>query len=103
VLTREVEGLQPGQRRDLAESLLHKVPDGIVVLGWGGDGKAGLLVRVADHLVERIDARELVNELAGHIGGRGGGQPRLAEAGGRDEAGLGAALDAARDAVAARV
>jgi alanyl-tRNA synthetase len=103
VHAREVEDLQAGQRRDLAESLLHKVPDGVVVLGWGGDGKAGLLVRVADHLTERLDARELVNELAGHIGGRGGGQPRLAEAGGRDAGGLAEALGAAPGIVSARL
>jgi alanyl-tRNA synthetase len=103
VLAREVEDLQAGQRRDLAESLLHKVADGVVVLGWGGDGKAGLLVRVADHLTERLDARELVNELAGHIGGRGGGQPRLAEAGGRDAGRLAEALGAAPGVVSARL
>jgi alanyl-tRNA synthetase len=103
VLAREVEDLQAGQRRDLAESLLHKVADGVVVLGWGGDGKAGLLVRVADHLTERLDARDLVNELAGHIGGRGGGQPRLAEAGGRDAGRLAEALGAAPGVVSARL
>jgi alanyl-tRNA synthetase len=103
VLARPVEDLQAGQRRDLAESLLHKVPDGVVVLGWGGDGKAGLLVRVADHLVGRLDARELVNELAGRIGGRGGGQPRLAEAGGRDPDGLADALGSAQAVVAERL
>jgi len=100
VLAREVDDLQAGQRRDLAESLLHKVSDGVVVLGWGGDGKAGLLVRVADHLVDRLDARTLVNRLAAHIGGRGGGQPRLAEAGGREAGKLAEALASAPDTVA---
>ena len=73
------------------------------MLGWGGDGKAGLLVRVADHLTERLDAREAGRRLAGHIGGRGGGQPRLAEAGGRDANRLAEALGAAPGVVSARL
>ena len=83
VTARRISDLKSGERRDLAENLLNKA-DGVVVLAWSDDAKAGVLVRVADHLTERLDAREVANELAAIIGGRGGGQPRLAEAGGRE-------------------
>jgi alanyl-tRNA synthetase len=85
VTARRVADLKSGERRDLAENLLRKSSgDGVVVLAWADEGKAGVLVRVADGLTERLDAREVANDLAAIIGGRGGGPPRLAEAGGRE-------------------
>ncbi len=68
--------------RDLADQLRDKLGSGIVVLGAELDGKANLLVTVTKDLTGRYRAGELVAALAPLVGGRGGGKPELAQAGG---------------------
>ena len=66
------------------------------------DGRAYLVVNLDEGLVGRgLDATQLVRELGKHIGGGGGGRPTLAEAGGKNPDGVGDALAAGREAVAA--
>ena len=83
VLTREVEGLKAGARRNLADNLLQQLGEGVVVLGQVEGERAALLVRVSDDLTGRLDARAVVGELARIIEGGGGGHAHLAEAGGK--------------------
>jgi len=67
-----------------ADTLRQKLGSGVVVLGMESDGKATLLAAVTDDLVGRVNAGGLIRELAPIVGGRGGGRPNLAQAGGPD-------------------
>ena len=93
VLTAAVEGATGKELRGHADLLLDRLGSGVVVLGSTVDGKVSLLVKVSDDLTARIRAGDLVRELAPMIGGRGGGRPEMAQAGGRDPEGLLAALE----------
>jgi alanyl-tRNA synthetase len=78
--------------RELADKLRDQLHSGIVVLGGEKDGKATLLVAVTPDLTKRYRAGDLVKELSKTLGGRGGGKPEMAQAGGGDPAQLDAAL-----------
>ncbi len=82
--------------RELADKLRDKLGSGVVALGAEADGKAVLLVAVTRDLTGRVKAGDLVREAAGLVGGKGGGKPDLAQAGGPDPSGLGAALEKVR-------
>jgi alanyl-tRNA synthetase len=86
--------------RDLADQLRDKLGSGVVVLGAALDGKANLLVAVTSDLTSRIKAGELVAKLAPMVGGRGGGKPELAQAGGPQPEKLNEALAAVAGLVA---
>jgi len=81
--------------RDLADQLRDRLGSGLLVLGAELDGKANLLVVVTRDLTERFKAGELVARLAPIVGGRGGGKPELAQAGGPNPEKLPEALAAA--------
>lgn len=81
--------------RDLADQLRDKLESGVLVLGAELDGKANLLVSVTKDLTGRFKAGELVGKLAPIVGGRGGGKPELAQAGGSEPGKLAEALAAA--------
>jgi alanyl-tRNA synthetase len=68
-------------------------------LGAAADGKVSLIVGVSKDLTGKIQAGKVVGALAAKVGGKGGGRPDLAEAGGSDVAGLDAALASAKDVV----
>jgi len=91
VLTARVEG-DGSALRELADKLRDKLGRGVVALGSEFDGKAVLLVAVTKDLTARVKAGDLVKEAAKLVGGRGGGKPDLAQAGGPDPAGLEKAL-----------
>ncbi len=99
VIARMADGLERGQRRDLADTLRQQNPAGVVVLGADDGGKAALLVALGRDAAGRLDARQVIRRIAPLVGGGGGGRADLAEAGGRDPAGLARALAAAPDAV----
>ncbi len=84
VLTRRSPEMSPAELRNLADSLRQKLGSGVVVLGMETGGKATLLVAVTADLEKRVHAGNLVKELAPIVGGRGGGRPNLAQAGGPD-------------------
>jgi len=90
-----VDGLAPAEVRELADGLRQKLNSGVVVLGRAFGGKASLLVCVTDDLTKSLSAGDLVRELAGIIGGGGGGRRDLAEAGGKDASRLDEALETA--------
>ncbi len=92
VQARRVPEMSPGELRNLADTLRQKLGSGVVVLGMESGGKATLLAAVTDDLTDRIRAGDLVRELAAVIGGRGGGKPNLAQAGGPDATKLDDAL-----------
>ncbi len=92
--------MDSSELRNLADTLRQKLGSGVVVLGMESDGKATLLAAVTDDLTARIKAGDLVRELAKTVGGRGGGKPNLAQAGGPDAGKLDEALGQAADVVA---
>jgi len=100
VMRREVEGLDAGGLRNMADSLKLKMGSGIVVLGAQSGGKAQLVVGVTTDLTGRLEAGDVVRELAQIVGGGGGGGPEMAQAGGPDGARLGEALDRTPEIVA---
>jgi alanyl-tRNA synthetase len=64
----------------------------VVVLGAANDGKVSIIVGVTKDLISKVQAGKVVGVLAGFVGGKGGGRPDLAEAGGSDVSGLDGAL-----------
>jgi alanyl-tRNA synthetase len=78
--------------REMADRLRDKLVSGVVVIGCPFDGKANLLVAVTKDLIDRLHAGELVAAMAAEVGGRGGGRPDLAQAGGTRPERLDAAL-----------
>ena len=99
VLAARHESGDPEALRELADKLRDQLKSGIVVLGGEKDGKATLLVAVTADLAKRYKAGDLVKELSKTLGGRGGGKPELAQAGGGDPAQLDAALARAYELV----
>jgi len=99
VLARRTPEMNPAELRNLADTMRQKLGSGVVVLGMESGGKATLLVAVTDDVVDRVNAGNLVRELAPIVGGRGGGKPNLAQAGGPDIQKLDAALKKAPDVV----
>ncbi len=99
VLAQRVDALDKSQMRNLVDELRGKLGSGVVVLGAASEGKVSLIVGVSKDLTGRVQAGKVVGALAAKVGGKGGGRPDLAEAGGSDVAGLDAALAAAKDVV----
>src|SRR5437868_661544 len=90
-----VAEVQPGDRqglRQLVDSLRQKLGSGVVALGMPENGKVALIAGVTKDLTAKVHAGKLIGALAEKLGGKGGGRPDLAEAGGKDTAGLKTAL-----------
>jgi alanyl-tRNA synthetase len=95
VLSRRVSDLGVDAMRQLADSLSRKIKPGVVVLGQATDGKASLVVRVTDDLTNKLNAGQIVREIAAAIGGKGGGKADMATGGGTQPENLDAALSGA--------
>ena len=96
VATHRADGLDRGQLRTLVDNLKTKIGEGVVVLGSAQpEGKVAMIAGVTPGLVKRIQAGKLVGVVAKIVGGSGGGKPEIAEAGGKDQAQIDAALKAA--------
>ena len=95
VATLRADSLDRGQLRTLVDNLKQKLGEGVVVLGSAQpEGKVAIIAGVTPGLVKRIQAGKLVGAVAKLVGGSGGGKPDIAEAGGKDQAALAAALEA---------
>jgi alanyl-tRNA synthetase len=99
VLAARHDSGDPESMRELADKLRDQMKSGIVVLGGEKDGKANLLVAVTSDLSKKYRAGDLVKELSKTLGGRGGGKPEMAQAGGGDPSKLDAALSRAYELV----
>jgi alanyl-tRNA synthetase len=99
VLAQRVDGLEKAQMRDLVDQLRGKLGSGVVVLGAAVDGKVSLIVGVTKDLTSRVQAGKVVGLIAAKVGGKGGGRPDLAEAGGSDVGSLDGALNSAGEVV----
>jgi len=92
VLAHRVDHLERPQMRTLVDQLRDKVGSGVVVLGSANDGKVALIAGVTKDLTNRIQAGKIIGQVAQKVGGKGGGRPDMAEAGGDKPEALDAAL-----------
>ena len=88
----QLDGADPKSLPDVLDQLKNKIGSGIIVLGTVSEGKVGLIVGVTKDLTDRFHAGDLVNHIASQVGGKGGGRPDMARAGGSDPDSLPAAL-----------
>ena len=92
VIAAEVQNVDREGLRQLVDSLRQKLGSGVVALGMPENGKVALIAGVTKDLTSKVHAGKLIQALAKQVGGSGGGRPDLAEAGGKDTAGLKMAL-----------
>ncbi len=92
VLAARLDGVDSKSLRDTLDQLKDKLGSAVVVLAAEADGKVSLVAGVTKDLTDRFKAGDLIREVAARVGGKGGGRPDMAQAGGTDPAGLPAAL-----------
>ncbi len=103
VLAVELDGADVATLRDTLQTLKDKLGSAIIVLGSHSDGKVQLAAGVTTNLTGKVKAGELVNHVAAQVGGKGGGKPDTAMAGGTEPGKLAGALASVQDWVAARL
>ncbi|MFP4273322.1 MAG: alanine--tRNA ligase [Halothiobacillaceae bacterium] len=96
ILAASIEGADQGALRETVDQLKNKLGTAAIVLAAVEEGKVRLVAGVTPDLTDRVKAGALVNVVAQQVGGKGGGRPDLAQAGGSDAAALPAALESAR-------
>ncbi|ATN01450.1 MULTISPECIES: alanine--tRNA ligase [Proteus] len=92
LLVRELNGVEPKMLRTMVDDLKNQLGSAIIVLSTISDGKVSLIVGVTKDLTAKVKAGELISFVAQQIGGKGGGRPDMAQAGGTDVEALPAAL-----------
>jgi alanyl-tRNA synthetase len=96
VLVADLAGVESKALRGMMDELKNKMGSGIILLGTASEGKVGLIAGVTKDLTEQVKAGDLVNTAAQHVGGKGGGRPDMAQAGGTQPENLTLALDVAK-------
>ena len=97
LLAAKVENVEMGSLRDLGDSLKDKIGDGVVALLSSCDGKANIVIMASDSAVKAgAHAGNLIKAIAPIVGGGGGGRPNMAQAGGKNPAGIDEALAAVK-------
>ncbi len=99
----ELSNVEPKMLRTMVDDLKNQLGSAIIVLATVSDGKVSLIAGVTKDLTDRVKAGELVGELAQRVGGKGGGRPDMAQAGGTDAQALPAALSGVESWVAAKL
>ncbi|MFM5057516.1 alanine--tRNA ligase [Aeromonas caviae] len=92
VLVAALEGVDPKSLRGMLDELKHQMKSGVVLLATSSDGKVNLIAGVTNDLTGKVKAGELVNLVAQQVGGKGGGRPDMAQAGGTQPEAVPAAL-----------
>lgn len=104
LLAAEVAGVDMNGMRDLGDQLKEQLESGVIVLASGVDGKVNLMVTATDDAVKAgAHAGNLIKAIAGLVGGGGGGRPNMAQAGGKNPAGISDALAKAKDVLAEQI
>ena len=93
VLIAQLDGADNKALRGMVDELKNQLGSGVVLLGNVSEGKVGLIAGVTKDLIGKVKAGELVNLVALQVGGKGGGRPDMAQAGGTDATALPAALE----------
>ncbi len=99
VVAARVDGLDPDGLRAVVDSVRDRLGSGVICLGSVKEDKVNLVAAVSKDLTPRFNAGKLIQEVASSVGGRGGGRPDLAQAGGKDPSKLDAALRLVHDYV----
>ena len=86
LLMQQVEDASPKELRGMVDELKQRLGSGVVLLAAIQEGKVALALGVTRDLTGRFPAGELIREIAGMVGGSGGGRPDFAQAGGSDAA-----------------
>ncbi|EIJ0982402.1 alanine--tRNA ligase [Vibrio vulnificus] len=92
VLVAKLDGADNKALRGMVDELKNQMGSGIIMLGNVADDKVGLIAGVTQDLTSKVKAGELVNMVAQQVGGKGGGRPDMAQAGGTDSSALPSAL-----------
>ena len=103
LLVSELKNVEPKMLRTMVDDLKNQLGSAVIVLATVADGKVSLIAGVTKDLTDRVKAGELVGELAQQVGGKGGGRPDMAQAGGTDAQALPAALAGVESWVAAKL
>ena len=100
LLASKVSGVDMNGLRDLGDQLKEKLGEGVVVLASDKDGKVNLIAMATDGaMAAGAHAGNLIKSIAGLVGGGGGGRPNMAQAGGKNPAGIDAAVEEAAKAL----
>jgi alanyl-tRNA synthetase len=97
VLVAKLEGVEAKALRPMVDDLKNRLGSGIIMLGVASGSKVSLIAGVTKDLTGRIKAGELVNFVAGQVGGKGGGRPDMAQAGGDQPDNLDSALNSVNE------
>jgi len=92
VVAAEVPGMDRAQLRSIADSLRNKLKSAVVVLASSEDSNVAIVTAVTKDIAGKVHAGKLVGQVAQAVGGKGGGRPDMAEAGGKNPAALPEAL-----------
>ncbi|MBR6271736.1 MAG: alanine--tRNA ligase, partial [Lachnospiraceae bacterium] len=103
-LAAAVPGVEMNELRNLGDSLKEKLGEGVIVLASDAGGKVNLIAMASDEAMARgVHAGNLIREIAPLVGGGGGGRPNMAQAGGKNPAGISDALKKAAEAALAQI
>ena len=103
LLVSELSGVEPKMLRTMVDDLKNQLESTIIVLATVVEGKVSLIAGVSKDVTDRVKAGELIGMVAQQVGGKGGGRPDMAQAGGTDAAALPAALASVKGWVSAKL
>ncbi|EEC9500756.1 alanine--tRNA ligase [Escherichia coli] len=103
LLVSELSGVEPKMLRTMVDDLKNQLGSTIIVLATVAEGKVSLIAGVSKDVTDRVKAGELIGMVAQQVGGKGGGRPDIAQAGGTDAAALPAALASVKGWVSAKL
>lgn len=103
LLVSELAGVEPKMLRTMVDDLKNQLGSAVIVLATVAEGKVSLIAGVSKDVTDRVKAGELIGMVASQVGGKGGGRPDMAQAGGTDAAALPAALASVESWVSAKL
>lgn len=103
LLVSELTGVEPKMLRTMVDDLKNQLGSTVIVLATVAEGKVSLIAGVSKDVTDRVKAGELIGMVAQQVGGKGGGRPDMAQAGGTDAAALPAALSSVKGWVSAKL
>ncbi|ELD5988278.1 alanine--tRNA ligase [Escherichia coli] len=103
LLVSELSGVEPKMLRTMVDDLKNQLGSTIIVLATVVEGKVSLIAGVSKDVTDRVKAGELIGMVAQQVGGKGGGRPDMAQAGGTDAAALPAALASVKGWISAKL
>ncbi|APK59192.1 alanine--tRNA ligase [Escherichia coli] len=103
LLVSELSGVEPKMLRTMVDDLKNQLGSTIIVLATVAEGKVSLIAGVSKDVTDRVKAGELIGMVAQQVGGKGGGRPDMAQAGGTDAAALPGALASVKGWVSAKL